>query len=116
MFITKKKKIQRYLEQKAVGDKCAFDFLLSDYLDGTLKQKITEIGISKIAIHIDWFDNIKCIGIQGRYNQYYLDLQIYQDEFTVSYDLDEADEDIEYPLESKERFYQVLLDIVEKMK
>ena len=116
MFIIKKKRIQRYLEQKEVCDRNVFDCLLSDYLDGALKQKLIAMGISKVSIHIDWLDNIKCIGVQGRYNQYYLDLQIYQDEFTVSYDLDEADEDIEYPLESKERFYNVLLDIVKKMK
>lgn len=114
MFITKKKKIQRYLEQKTVGDKCAFDFLLSDYLEGTLKENLTTMGINKISIHIDWLDNIKCIGIQGRYNQWFLDLQIYQNEFTVSCDLDEADEDIVYPLESKEQFYSVLLDILKK--
>jgi hypothetical protein len=45
-----------------------------------------------------------------------LDLQIYQNEFTVSYDLDEADKDAEYPLESQEQFYSVLLDIIQKMK
>lgn len=72
------------------------------------------MGINKISIHIDWLDNIKCIGIQGRYNQWFLDLQIYQNEFTVSCDLDEADEDIVYPLESKEQFYSVLLDILKK--
>lgn len=115
MFVTKKKKIKKYLEQKATDGKCAFDLLLSDYLDGTLKQKLAEMEISKIAIHIDWLDDVKCIGIQGRYHQYYLDLQIYQDEFTVSYDLDEADEDIEHPLQSKEQFYNVLLDIVKTL-
>ena len=36
MFITKKKKIQKYLEQKEDDNKCAFDDLLSDYLDGSL--------------------------------------------------------------------------------
>lgn len=115
MFVTKKKKIKKYLEQKATDDKSAFDLLLSDYLDGTLKQKLAEMEISKITIHIDWLDDIKCIGIQGRYNQYYLDLQIYQDEFTVSYDLDEADEDAGYPLESQEQFYYVLSDIIKNL-
>ena len=115
MFTTKKKKIKKYLERKN-DDKCAFDFLLSDYLDGTLKQKLTETGIDKIAIHIDWLDDVKCIGIQGRYNQYYVDLQIYQDDFTISCDLDEADEDREYTLESKEQFYSVFLDIVKKIE
>lgn len=115
MFVTKKKKISKYLERKATDNKSAFDFLLSDYLDGTLKRKLAEIGLSKIAIHIGWLEDIKCIGIQGRYNQYYLNLQIYQDEFTVSCDLDEADEDAEYPLESKEQFYHVFLDTVKTL-
>ena len=112
MFVTKKKKIKKYLEQQATDDKSTFDFLFSDYLDDTLKRKLAEIGISKIAIHIDWLEDVKCIGIQGRYKEYYLDLQIYQNEFTVSYDLDEADEEIEYPLQSKEQFYNVLLDTI----
>ena len=115
MFATKKKKIKKYLEQKN-EDKSAFDFLLSDYLDGALKQKLTATGIGKIAIYIDWLDDMKCIGIQGRYSQYYLDIQIYQNEFTISYDLDEADEEIEYPLESKEQFYSVFLNIIKKIK
>ena len=115
MFFTKKKKIQKYLEQKAESDKNAFDFLLCNYLDGTLKTDLELLGITKNEIHIDWLDDVKCIGIQGRYHQYYLDLQIYQDEFTVSYDLDEADEDIEHPLQSKEQFYNVLLDTVKTL-
>ena len=115
MFVTKKKKIKKYLEQQATDDKSTFDFLLSDYLDDTLKRKLAEIGISKIAIHIDWLEDVKCIGIQGRYKEYYLDLQIYQNEFIVSYDLDEADENAEYPLESKEQFYHVLLDTVKTL-
>ena len=116
MFSAKKKKIQRYLEQKATNERCAFDLLLSDYLEGTLKQKLISTGIIKIAIHIDWLDDYKCIGIQGRNNQYYLDLQIYQKEFAVSYSLDEPDAQTEYPLESQEQFYSVLLNIVRKMK
>ena len=46
MFFTKKKKIQKYLEQKAESDKNAFDFLLCNYLDGTLKTDL-ETNITK---------------------------------------------------------------------
>ena len=115
MFTTKKKKIRKYLEQKADDNKCAFDDLLSDYLDGSLKENLDSVKMEKVEIHIDWFEDIKCIGIQGRYKEYYMDLQIYPDEFSVSFDLDEPDEDIIYPLESKEQVYSVLLDIVKTL-
>jgi hypothetical protein len=52
MFFTKKKKIQKYLEQKAESDKNAFDFLLCNYLDGTLKKDLELLGITKNEIHI----------------------------------------------------------------
>ena len=110
MFITNKKKIQRYLKQKTDNNKCAFEILLLDYLDGTLKENLISIGIRKVEIRIDWLDDIKCIGIQGRYKEYYIDLQIYPNEFSVSFDLDEPDEDATYPLESKEQLYNVLFN------
>lgn len=115
MLITKKKKIQKYLEQKADDNKCAFDLLLSDYLDRSLKEYLASIGIKKADIHIDWFDDIKCIGIQGGYKKYYIDLQIYPNEFSISFDLDEPDEDVIYPLESKEQIYRVLSDIIKSL-
>lgn len=115
MFTTKKKKIQKYLEQKADNNKCAFDDLLSDYLDGSLKENLESVKMERVEIHIDWFDDIKCIGIQGRYKEYYMDLQIYPKEFSVSFDLDEPDEDVIYPLESKEQVYSVLSDTVKTL-
>ena len=115
MLITKKKKIQKYLEQKADDNKCTFVLLLSDYLDRSLKEYLASIGIKKADIHIDWFDDIKCIGIQGVYNEYYMDLQIYPNKFSVSFDLDEPDEDVIYPLESKEQMYRVLSDIIKTL-
>jgi len=108
MFATKKRKIQRYLEQKPDRDKCAFDHLLSDYLDGSLKKDLESLNIRRVEIHIDWLDDIKCIGIQGRYKQYYLDLQIDPTELSISLDRDEPDEDVIYPLESKEQVYNLL--------
>lgn len=115
MFTTKKKKIRKYLEQKADDNKCAFDDLLSDYLDGSLKENLESVKMEKVEIHIDWFEDIKCIGIQGRYKEYYMDLQIYPKEFSVSFDLDESDEDVIYPLESKEQVYSVLSDTVKTL-
>ena len=116
MFITKKKKIKEYLQRKADADKLAFDFLLSDYLTGFLKDYLASIGIRKSAIHIDWFDDTKCIGVQGRYKKYYMDLQIYPNEFTLSFDFDEAEEDVAYTLESKEQFYNVLSEVVKTLR
>ena len=62
MFTTNK--IKRYLEQKIDESKPAFDSLLMDYLDGTLKEFLMTIGIKKSQIHVDWNDFMKCIGIQ----------------------------------------------------
>ncbi|MBQ8410068.1 MAG: hypothetical protein IJY39_14520 [Clostridia bacterium] len=116
MFITKKKKIQKYLEKKAESDKNAFDLLLCNYLDGTLKTDLESLGITKNEIHVDWLDDIKCIGIQGRYKKYFADIQIYAKEFSISFDLDEPDDDISYALESKEQLYRVISEMVAKLK
>ena len=116
MFITKKKKIQKYLEQKTESDKTTFDFLLCNYLDGTLKTDLESVGITGTEIHIDWLDDIKCIGIQGRYKKYFADIQIYPDEFSISFDLDEPDDDITYTLESKKQLYRVISETIAMLK
>ena len=116
MFLTKKKKIQKYLEQKTESDKTTFDFLLCDYLDGTLKTDLESFGITKNEIHIDWLDDIKCIGLQGRYKKYFADIQIYPDEFSISFDLYEPDEGITCALESKEQLYRVISDTIAELK
>ena len=116
MFAPKKKKIQQYLNQKIESDKNAFDFLLCDYLDGTLKTDLESLGITKNQIHIDWLGDIKCIGLQGRYKKYFADIQIYPDEFSISFDLDEPDDDITYALESKEQLYRVISDTITMLK
>ncbi len=116
MFMTKKRKIREYLSEKTDSDKCAFDNLLSDYLAGTLKENLTSVGIKKTEIHIDWLDDIKCIGVQGQYGTYYLDLQIYPNEFCLSLDLIEPDEGATYPLETKDQLYSILSDAVKSLK
>ena len=43
-------------------------------------------------------------------------MQMYQGEFTLSHNVDEPDEDIIYPLESREQFYQTLAKLSETIK
>ncbi len=108
IVFSKKKKIKRYLDNKSVENRTPFEHLLQDYLDGLFKKQLIDIGLNKIDIHIDWSDNYKCIGIQAKYNQYFVDCQIFEDEFSLSFDLDEADDDTIYSFESKEYFYKTL--------
>ena len=115
MLIFKKKKIQSYLNNLG-NNKTAFDFLLCDYLNGNLKKELESIGFLKIDMYIDWLENHKCISIQCKYQKYYVDIQIYKDEFSVSYDLDEPDEDIIYSLESKQQMYKTLSDVIQIME
>ena len=115
MFASKKKKIQEYLDKKTELEKSAFDFLLCDYLNGTLKSNLESFGVKRIEIHIDWLVDTKCIDIQGRYKKYYIESQIYPYEFSVSFDLIEPEEDIMYSLESKEQVYNVLLETIKSL-
>lgn len=48
----KKKKMRLWLEKQ---DKMTvFSFVVRDYVDGTLKRKLTELGMSHLSIHVDW--------------------------------------------------------------
>lgn len=44
-----------------------------------------------------------------------MDLQIYPDEFCVSFDLDEPDEHETYPTKSKDFFYQTLANTIQAL-
>ncbi len=114
IFNNSKKRIQAYLD--GVGnEKSAFDLILTDYLNGELKRKLESLLIKGISIHVDWSEDVKCIGVQGRYQAYYIDLQIYPDEYTLSYDTDEADDGETYPLKSREQVYDRLLGIIKRI-
>ena len=112
MLLGKKKKIKSEILQKADGERSAFDLLMLEHLEGAFKNKLSDMGILKISIHIDWLDDIKCLGVQGYCKAYIMDLHIYPDEFCLAFDEDEPDEGNMYPLESRERFYQVLTDSI----
>ena len=115
MFTSKKKKIKAYLDEK-IGVECAFDCLLADYLSGELRGTLISMGIVKTEIYVDLSADMKCIEIQGRYNEYYLDVQIYPNEFIISIDKDEPDEGEEYPLGSRKQLYKELLRELSSLK
>lgn len=105
-FQSKKKKIASCLA--GLSQRTAFDMLLQEYLDGALADKLGRIGITKLEIHIDWLPDYRCIGIQGRFGKYYVDIQIEPEEFTVAVDESEPDEPAVYLLESAESFYKTV--------
>lgn len=109
LFVSKSKKIRKYLDEKtAMGTTTVFDELLHDYLSGELKRELTALGLKKVEIHVEWLDDHRCIGVQGIHHKNYLDLQIEPVSFSVGYDPDEPDEHDSYPLESKEQLFTVL--------
>ena len=114
MFFSKKKRIKAYLAAKP--EHTPFDDILQNWIDEQLEEKLSAMGLTKIEIHIDWLDDIKCIGIQGRYNKYFADIQIYPNEFSISFDLDEPDDDISYTLESKEQLYREISETIALLK
>ena len=113
-FNSKKKKIQQFLASKA-SKYTAFDELLADYQSGSLKKEMIQLGVEKTEYHIDFFDNYKCINIQGKYKGYFIDIQIEENEFSIAYDKIESDEPQEYALITKENFYSILVNTVKKL-
>ena len=109
MSYFKKKKIWKYLNN--LGDKqTAFDLLVRDCLDFTLKKELLSYRFKHFEVHLDWEDNLKCLRIKGTYLPYYMniDIQIYPNDFTVSYSADDSGEGKTYPLESREQVYHAL--------
>ncbi len=114
IFQTKMAKIRAYLN--ALPQKSPFDELLSDYMDQTLKNTLADFGITKIEIYVDCLDAIRCIGIQARYNEYYLNIEIDADEYAFAVALDEADEDERIKLATAEGFYGDIRDKLSKLR
>ena len=117
MFITtKRKKIANYLDSRCKnGGLSAFDDLLSDYLSGRLITELSSFRLSKINVYIDWLDDYRCINITGRYYQYYIDIQVEQNSFSVCWDEDEPDESTDFTLNSEKNFYKILKDILTRL-
>ena len=105
MLMTKKAKIRKYLDAIEKDSWSTFERLLSDYLDGKLSEKLQQIGIDKMETHIDFLDDYKCIGIQGKHKRNYVDIQIEKTEFSIGCDPIEPDEHDHHPLESEASFF-----------
>lgn len=87
-----------------------FDDLLTDYLSGELTNRLSDLGIKRISIYIDWHTDYKCINIQGKYQQNYVDIQIEPSFLSMGCDPEEPDEHTEYVLDNKEQFYDAVRD------
>jgi hypothetical protein len=113
LSIFKKREIWKYLNSLE-GNKTVFDQLLRDCMDGTMRDILLTHSFKHLEIHLDWNEKIKRIGIKGtyRYNYTYIDIEIFPDEFTVSYGAGKPSESTTYPLVSKEQVYNSLEKLV----
>lgn len=110
MLFTKKEKIKTYLTTKQ--NRSTFDDILQNYIDNQFEEKLFAMGLTKIDVHIDWFDDYKCVSVQARKSKYFVEIQVHPNEFTVAYDDVEADDDMEYRLISLEYFYNTVEQII----
>ncbi len=115
MFQIKKKKIAQYIDSIPENRLTPFDLLLKDYLYGELNAKLEQMNISKLKYHIDWLDEYKCIEINGKCNQLFINIQIESTEFSVACDADEPDNCTSHALLEKEQFYQTIKNTVNEI-
>lgn len=117
MLFGKKKKLIEYLARKQSDQSLTtFDTILSNYLSGLLKDRLRELSMEKISIHVDWLSDYKCIDIQGKVGDYYVDIQIEPETFSVAYDKDEPDDGTEFVLQDVPSFYSVIENIIMEIK
>ena len=115
-FMTKKKKIREYLDDKPKEKYTAFDLLLSDYLDGSLKNRVFALGLRSNEINVTWDDDIQFISVDSTYRGYWMDLVIYTDEIVISFSSQEHPDENEpeackeqsLPLESKDQIFDLI--------
>ena len=117
MLFGKKKRIFEYLTEKQASQALtAFDTILSEYLSGSLKNKLYELSLKNMSIHIDWMADYKCINIQGKVSGYFFDIQIEPVSFSIAYDKDEPDDVTEFTLQDITLFYKVIEEMILKIK
>ena len=117
MLLGKKKKMIEYLAKKQAGKTLTtFDTILSDYLSGSLKERLHKLAMKKISIHIDWLSDYKCINIQGKVSDYYFDIQIEPETFSIASDKDEPDDATEFVLQDVPSFYSIIENAILKIK
>ena len=114
----KKKKIKKYLDKKNVTSYTPFDYVLQDYVSKELKQKLKDIGLTKIEIHVDWFPGYECVGIQA-IDESYVDIHIFPNEFNISCTIYEPDDSDEFTYDyatNKDWIYKKIQDYVREEK
>ena len=79
-------------------------------------KKLRDIGLSRIEIHVDWYPEFECVGIQA-IDESYIDIKFYPNEINISYSIDEADDyaEIQYE-EAKDRnwlYKKIKLSVIE---
>ena len=77
-------------------------------LAGSSPRSCSRSASIKIEIHFDFLDGYKCIGIQGKYKQNFVDIQIEKTAFSIGCDPIEPDEYDYHPLENEELFYAAI--------
>lgn len=116
-FMTKKKKIRKYLDDMPKEKYTAFELLLSDYLDGSLEKRLKTTGLKWSNIDVIWDDDGKLISIGSSYHHYSMDLWIYSDEIVIFFTAeDDRPEELEpeackeqhLPLENKEQIFDLI--------
>ena len=116
-FMTKKKKIRKYLDDMPKEKFTAFELLLSDYLDGSLEKRVKTTGLKWSNIDVVWDDDGKLISIGSSYHGYSMDLWIYSDEIVIFFTAeDDRPEELEpeackeqhLPLENKEQIFDLI--------
>ncbi len=115
MFLSRKKRVQNYLDSIEKKQWSPFDFLLDHYLSGRLLSTLSEYGVTKLSCHIDFLDDYMCINILGKHQSYYIDLQIEQKEFSIGCDPLEPDDHKCFPLESPEFFYSAVKNEIQSL-
>lgn len=116
-YFGQKKKIYNYLEQKKQSETLgAFDLLLEEYLLKNLTANLKKLNLKNVEIVVDFFTDYPCIGIQAKHGDYFIDLQIYQDEFFIAYSKDEPENELYYKLTSLEEFYANLQKVLLTLK
>ena len=116
-FMTKKKKIRKYLDDMPKEKYTAFELLLSDYLDGSLEKRLKTTGLKWSNIDVVWDDDGKMISIGSSYHGYSMDLWIYSDEIVIFFTAeDDRPEELEpeackeqhFPLENKDQIFDLI--------
>jgi len=117
LLFGKKKKISMYLTEKNVSPSTIpFDMLLSEYLSGTLKEKLQKLTMTQVDIHIDWLADYKCINIQGKIDDYYFDIQVEPVTYSIAYAKDEPEDGEEFNLQNVAVFYETIENTVRKIR